>query len=341
MITSRTPFRVSFFGGGTDYPVWFRRNPGAVLSTSIDKYCYITCRYLPPFFEYSSRIVYSKIELVKTPDEIQHPVVREALKYLGIRDGVEIRHGADLPARTGLGSSSTFAVGLIHALHAMQNRMSSKNQLSTEAIHIEQNILRENVGCQDQVISAHGGLNRIDFHSDDSFTVSPVILPPARVREFNDHLLLFFTGFTRLASDIAGEQIENTGRKENELMRMYDMVGKGIDMLVSGAVESFGEMLHEAWTLKRTLSSKVSTPAIDEVYNEARAAGAIGGKLLGAGGGGFMLLFARPADHAAIRQRLSKFLCVPFSFETSGSQIIVYQPDAMGDILQHSNIQNA
>lgn len=328
MITSRAPFRISFFGGGTDYPVWFRKRPGAVLSTSIDKYCYITVRYLPPFFDYSSRIVYSKIELVKTPDEIQHPAVREALKYLGISEGVEIRHGADLPARTGLGSSSTFAVGLMHALHAMKHRMVSHEQLAKEAIHIEQNVLKENVGCQDQVISAFGGFNRIDFHTDDSFAVSPVILPPDRIRDFNDHLLLFFTGFTRTASEIAGEQIGNTHKKEKELARMHEMVGEGVRTLEAGAMAEFGELLHEAWTLKRSLSSKVTTPEIDAVYEAARGVGAIGGKLLGAGGGGFMLIFARPANHAVICARLSKFLRVPFALETSGSQIIVYQPDA-------------
>lgn len=328
MIISRTPFRISFFGGGTDYPVWFKQHSGAVLATSIDKYCYLTCRYLPPFFEHKSRILYSKVEAVKSNSTIEHPVVREALRFLRIGEGVEIHHDADLPARAGMGSSSTFTVGLLNALYAIQHRMSTRQMLAQHAIEIEQKILRENVGCQDQVTSAYGGFNRIDFHPDETFTVNPVILTQERVREFNSHLLLFFTGLTRMASEVAKEQVENTAQKAQALKRMYEMVEKGMAILADNTpLSEFGGLLNEAWSLKRGLSSKITSSSIDEVYAEARAAGAIGGKLLGAGGGGFMLIFADPAHHAAIKQRLHKFLHVPFSLENSGSQIIFYQPD--------------
>lgn len=326
MIISRSPFRISFFGGGTDYPAWFTKRPGAVLATTIDKYAYITCRYLPPFFAHASRIVYSKLELVRSTDEIEHPVVREALKYVGIENGVEIHHDADLPARTGLGSSSTFAVGLLNALCALKEKMCTRLRLAESAIEIEQKILRENVGCQDQVLSAFGGLNRVDFHPDETFTVSPIILSQIRRAELSDHLLLFFTGFTRLASEIAGEQISNIDRKTEELERMYRMVAEGQTILIDGNLRDFGELMHESWMLKRGLSSRVTTAEIDEVYDNARSAGAWGGKLLGAGGGGFMLLFAPPENHAAIKERLHKFLHVPFNLESGGSQIIFYQP---------------
>ncbi|MBI4180198.1 kinase [bacterium] len=328
MIISRTPFRISFFGGGTDYPVWFKHHPGAVLATSIDKYCYLTCRFLPPFFEHKSRILYSKVEAVKSNSTIEHPVVRETLRLLKIDAGVEIHHDADLPARAGMGSSSTFTVGLLNSLYALKHRMSTRQQLAEVAIEIEQKILRENVGCQDQVSSAYGGLNRIDFHPDESFTVTPVILTHDRLREFNQNLMLFFTGQTRMATEVAREQVENTEKKEKTLLRMFGMVEGGISILTTGhPIKEFGEMLHETWMLKKDLSSKITTSTIEEVYAEARAAGALGGKLLGAGGGGFILMFADPSHHAAIRQRLHKFLHVPFSLENSGSQIIFFQPD--------------
>lgn len=329
MIISRSPFRVSFFGGGTDYPSYFRDHPGAVLATTIDRYCYITCRYLPPFFEHRSRVLYSKIELAASNDQIQHPAVRATLKFLEIAEGVEIHHDADLPARAGIGSSSTFCVGLLNALYAMKHRMVTKEQLAHDAIIVEQKMLQENVGCQDQVMSAFGGLNRVEFHPNETFTVTPMILPPKRFASLNDHLMLFFTGFTRNATDIAAEQIQNTARNTATLSRMYAMVGEGVDILGgTGDITAFGELLHEAWMHKRGLSSRVTTSVIDTVYDEARAAGAVGGKLLGAGGGGFMMLFVPPSLQADVKERLKKFLCVPFNLETSGSQIIFYKPDA-------------
>ncbi len=325
MITSRTPLRVSFFGGGTDYPAWYREHGGAVLATSINKYCYISVRRLPPFFEHKSRIVYSKIELVKSVDEIQHPAVRGALKYLKIDDGLEIHVNADLPARTGLGSSSTFTVGLLHALYALQGRMASKAELARDAIHVEQDLLKEAVGAQDQVITAHGGLHRIDFAPDDSFNVAPLILKRERLVSFQAHCMLIFTGFTRIASEVAAEQVQKTPQNRTQLREMYRMVDAATKILTGdGDLAEFGKLLHENWLLKRQLSSRVSTSEIDSIYEAGRSAGAYGGKLLGAGSGGFVLLFARPEDQPRILAKLGKLLHVPFRFETLGSQIMHY-----------------
>ncbi len=325
MIISRTPFRVSFFGGGTDYPAHFVDHGGAVLATTIDKHCYITCRYLPPFFRHKSRIAYSKIELVGDLEQIEHPAVREVLRFMRITEGVEIHHDADLPARTGLGSSSSFTVGLLHALYALRQSMPTKNQLAREAIRIERDVLKENVGSQDQASAAYGGFNKIVFNPDHTLTLAPVILPQERLSRFQDHLMLYFTGFSRTASEIAKEQVENTAAKKAELLRMRRMVDEAVDILSgSGDLGDFGRLLHESWTLKRGLSSRISTPLIDEIYETARSSGALGGKLLGAGGGGFVLLFARPEEQPAIKKRLSKLLLVPFRFESAGSHIIFY-----------------
>lgn len=325
MIISRTPFRISFFGGGTDYPAWYREHGGAVLATSINKYCYISCRHLPPFFDYKSRILYSKIELVKSTAEIQHPAVRAALQFLKIEDGIEIHHDGDLPARTGLGSSSTFTVGLLHALYALRGQMASKMQLARDAIHLEHDLLHETVGAQDQVITAHGGLNRIDFAPDDTFSLSPLILKKDRLVSLQAHCMLIFTGFTRIASEIAAEQVKKTSERKSELGQMYQMVDAATRMLTGdGDLADFGRLLHENWLIKRQLSSRVTTAEIDAIYEAGRQAGALGGKILGAGGGGFLLLFARPEDQARIRGKLDRLLHVPFRFESLGSQIIHY-----------------
>lgn len=332
MIISRTPFRVSFFGGGTDYPVWFQKEGGAVLATTINKYCYVSCRYLPPFFEHKTRIVYSKVEAVRSHQEIEHPAVRAVLQYLKINQGVEIHHDGDLPARTGLGSSSAFTVGLLHALKALKHAMPTKFELAKEAIKVEQGILKENVGCQDQVLSAYGGLSRVDFYPNREIQVTPLILSGRRFGDFQKHLLLFFTGFSRTASEIAKEQITQTKNRKKELQTMYEMVNEGVSLLTSRsshALNNFGMLLNEGWKLKRSLTTKISTPLVDEVYEKARKNGALGGKLLGAGGGGFMLIFAKPEDHPRIRRALRGFLRVPFSFETGGSQIIFYQMDEL------------
>jgi D-glycero-alpha-D-manno-heptose-7-phosphate kinase len=328
MIISRTPFRISFFGGGTDYPVWFREHGGAVLATTIDKYCYISCRYLPPFFDHKTRIAYSKIEHAKTNADIEHPAVRGVLQYLNVSEGVEIHHDGDLPARTGLGSSSSFTVGLLHSLYALRYRMPSKEELARIAIHIEQDVLQEAVGCQDQVMAAHGGLCRVNFFQNGEIGYTPIVMNPERLAQFQDHLLLYFTGFSRTASEIAKEQIERTKQRRVELFAMLQLVQEGISVLVGERdLSEFGELLHEAWMVKRSLTSKITTPLIDEIYETAQRAGALGGKLLGAGGGGFMLLFAKPEIHGQIRSALPGLLEVPFRFEALGSQIVFYQQE--------------
>ncbi len=326
MIISRTPFRISFFGGGTDYPKWYEKNKGAVLATTIDKYCYITCRYLPPFFKHKSRIAYSKIELVKNFNEIDHPSAREVLKFLKIKQGVEIHHDGDLPARTGLGSSSSFTVGLLNALYALKGYMPTKEKLTEEAIYIEQEKCKENVGCQDQALAAHGGFNHIEFGGVNHLNVRRVTLSRDKLIKLQDHLMMFFTGFSRTASQVAKHQIQNIPKKKNELKKIQQMVPEALKILNSKRINNFGKLLHESWMIKRQLSSKITTDYVDEIYQAARIAGALGGKLLGAGGGGFVLIFAEPKHQKKIRQKLKKLLEVPFRFEDLGSQIIFYQP---------------
>lgn len=326
MIITRTPFRISFFGGGTDYPAWYHEHGGAVLATSIDKYCYLSCRYLPPFFEQSYRIVYSRIELTTTIEDIAHPSVRSCLKRLNIRKGIELVHNADLPARTGLGSSSSFTVGLLHALTALRGRMLSQRRLADLAIDVEQNMIGENVGSQDQISAAVGGLNLIRF-SGQGFSINPVPLAPARLAELQDHLMLFFTGVSRTASEIAAHQIRNIPVKRDELTAMHQMVDDAMDILTSNAlITDFGALLHESWMLKRSLSSRVSTELVDDIYARAMANGALGGKLLGAGGGGFVLIFAPPDAQPRIRAALAGLQHVPFAFERGGTQLIFYSP---------------
>lgn len=330
MIISRTPFRVSFFGGGSDYPQWYRQHGGAVLATAIDKYCYISCRRLPPFFDYKHRLVYRKQETVNEIAEIEHPAVRGVFQHMEWSDGVEIHHDGDLPALSGLGSSSAFTVGLINALRAMQGRHISKEELGTLAIHIEQEVIRENVGSQDQISAAYGGFNRIEFRRDGGIEVQPMILPPHRLTAFKQHLMLVFTGFARIASQVAKSKIENLDKRAEQIRRMTAMVDDGVDILAGERpITEFGGLLHEAWTHKRKLSDMVTTTEIDRIYDQARDAGAIGGKLLGAGGGGFMLLFVPPQKQRGVRDRLEKFVHVPFDFEMSGSRIVLYQPDGL------------
>lgn len=324
MIISRTPYRVSFFGGGTDYPDWYRENGGAVLATTIDKYCYINCRYLPPFFEHKYRLVYSQIEHVNDLDEIRHPSIREVLKYLETKQGVEIHHDGDLPSRSGLGSSSSFTVGLLNATYALKGVMPGKAQLAQDAIYVEQKIIKENVGSQDQVMSAFGGFNRVDF-SEDGFQVKPITIDKERLQALQSHLMLFFTGISRTASLIAGEQIRQIPKKQLELVEMYKMVDQGINILNNSSdLLDFGRLLHESWMLKRSLSEKVSTLYIDYIYDQALKAGAIGGKILGAGGGGFILFFIRPELQDNLKAALPGLLNIPFEFENTGSQIVYY-----------------
>lgn len=335
MIITSTPLRISFFGGGTDYPVWYREHGGAVLATTIDKSCYITCRYLPPFFEYHSRISYSKVENVEQNWSIQHPSVRACLQFMQIEDGVEIVHVADLPARTGLGTSSAFTVGLLLGLYALQQRMRDKHSLAADAIHVEQNLIPEAVGSQDQVSAAYGGFNRIDFQTDGSIDVRRVLAPAERLSELQDHLALFFTGFSRTAAEVATEQIRLTPERRRELQLMYEMVAEAESIVASRnrPIRDFGKLLHEAWQVKRTLTSKISNPMIDEIYEAGLGAGALGGKLLGAGGGGFMLFFVPPERREELRARLNKLLCVPICFSTKGSHVVVYEPEKQFDQL--------
>jgi D-glycero-alpha-D-manno-heptose-7-phosphate kinase len=325
MIISRTPYRISFFGGGTDYPAWFRKHGGSVLTTTIDKYCYLTCRYLPPFFEHRIRLVYSKVENCQTVDEIAHPAIREVMRHLTIDRGVEIHHDGDLPARSGMGTSSSFTVGLLHALYALKGHMPSKQQLAAESIEIEQEHLKETVGSQDQVIAAYGGFNHITFLPNGEFSVRPMTLAPERTRELNSHLMLFYTGIKRTSSQIAQSYVNDIEGRRRQLRIMKDLIEESISMLTNGDdIVTFGELLHEAWQAKRSLSSSISNSFVDELYDQALSAGAIGGKLTGAGGGGFMLLFAPPSKQKAIRERLNKLIYVPFKFESSGSHIVFF-----------------
>jgi D-glycero-alpha-D-manno-heptose-7-phosphate kinase len=333
MITTRTPLRISFFGGGTDYPVWYREHGGSVLSTTIDKSCYVTCRWLPPFFEYHSRITYSQFENVSNNQEIRHPAVRGCLQFMGIKEGVEIHHIADLPARTGLGTSSAFSVGLLLGLYALKNQMRDRRSLASDAIYVEQQVIGEAVGSQDQVSAAYGGFNRIDFAPDGAIDVKPMLASASRLTELQRHLVLYFTGFSRTASEIAQEQIKLTPLRERELREMRQMVDEAQEIVMNPRrdLKEFGTLLNDGWNLKRSLTQKISNPHLDEIYDAGRSAGALGGKLLGAGGGGFMLFFVPPERQAAVRARLAKLLCIPFGFSNKGSQIVVYEPEEQYD----------
>lgn len=329
MIISRTPYRMSFFGGGTDYHGWYQEHGGAVLSTSINHYCYLNCRYLPPFFKEKSRIIWSRIEHVMENSEIEHPAVNGVLKYLGIEHGLEIHHTGDLPARSGLGSSSAFTVGLLNAIQALEGQMSSKRELACEAVHVERNVLQENVGVQDQIATAYGGFNKITIQPNGEFNVDPVILRNGRLKELQRHFLLFFTGVSRTASDIAKEQVKATADKKAQLTTMRLLVDDALDVLVNGNdINEFGRLLDETWQLKRSLASGIAPDFVDDIYAKARNAGAIGGKLLGAGGGGFMLFFAPPESHMRIMNALEDLLWVPFEFESTGTSIVYYDQNA-------------
>jgi len=325
MIISKTPFRVSFFGGGTDYPSWYENNGGVVLSTTIDKYCYISVRYLPQFFEHKHRIVYSKIENVKYINKIQHPIVRTLLKLSNIKKGLEIHHDGDLPARSGIGSSSAFTVGMINSLCALKGKIVSKDYLAKQAIFVERHILKENVGSQDQVAVAYGGFNKIVFHDDHNFRVEPITLHKEKIKRLQNYLMLFFTGVSRYSSEIAHEQVKNTNNNKKELSAMAEMTNRAIEILNSNSdIIEFGKLLHESWQLKKRLSERISNSVIDKMYQRALSNGAVGGKILGAGGGGFMLLFVPPEKQNKLRRAFKDFLEVKFAFEKDGSQIIYY-----------------
>ncbi len=325
MIICRTPTRISFFGGGTDYPKWYMDNGGEVLSTSINKYSYITIRHLPKVFDYKFRIRYYKTEETQTVQEIQHPSVRECALFLGLDSGFEIAHNSDLPAGSGLGSSSTFTVGMLHSIYALQNYMPTKRELALNAINVEQNRIGEAVGSQDQVAATWGGFNKISFSAENTFEVDPIIMEKVRLTELQNNLLLCFTGFARSAPPIAAQQINETPSKHVELTEMHQLTQEAFSILRGkGSIDSFGSLLNIQWKIKKSITNKISSPKIDEIYDTGMRNGAIGGKLLGAGGGGFMLFYAPLEKHSQVKTALKDKFFVPFRFENTGSKIVYY-----------------
>lgn len=328
MIISRTPHRISFFGGGTDYPEYYLEHGGKTLGVAINKYSYLNLRKLPPFFNYTHRIVYSKQENVNSVKDIEHPSVRETLNHMNIDYGLSIHHDGDIPARSGMGSSSAFTVGLINSINALQGKMTSKDELTKESIYIEQNLIKENVGSQDQTFAAYGGLNVISFLQNGEISVSPIIMKQKRLLEFQDNIMLFFSGVSRIASEIVTEQIQKTSINVPSLNKMKDLVNDGYDILLNDKnLNEFGELLNYTWHLKKSLSSKVSNSEIDDMYTKAINAGAIGGKLLGAGGGGFMAFYVEKDKQVNVKKALRGYLHIPFNFDFDGSKIVVYEPN--------------
>lgn len=326
MIISKTPFRMSFFGGGTDFPDFYKMYGGSVISTTFDKYCYVNVRHLPRFFDYATELVYSKIERVTDVEEIRHPAVREAMKYLDMHE-LRISYEADLPARSGLGTSSSFAVGLLNSFYALKGRYADKKKLADDAIYLERVLCKEAGGVQDQIAAAYGGFNRIRF-SDSGYCVDPIIVSQERKRLLNDNLLLFFTGISRFSSDIQVDTQKSLKDKTTRLLEMLSLVDQAEQILTSDCdLKEFGRMLHYTWTLKRGISSGISTTSIDVLYGTARNAGAVGGKLLGAGGGGFFLFYVEKEKQKDVIEALSDLLYVPFSFEDKGTRIIHYSPE--------------
>jgi D-glycero-alpha-D-manno-heptose-7-phosphate kinase len=328
MIISRTPFRVSLFGGGTDFPAWYREHGGLVVSATINKYCYLNVRYLPPFFDYKHRIRYAEQEYVGSVDEIKHPSARECIRYMGICEGLEVQHNSDVPAMSGLGSSSAFTVGLLHALCGLRGRIAGKRQLANQAIDVEQNWIRECVGSQDQIAVAFGGVNTITFGPGDEYDVAPVLLGPTALAAMESHLLLCFTGFQRNGTELAADLLRNLPKRNAELADITHIAAQAVDVLEHQPLNmlDLGRLLDAQWHIKQRLSARIATPLIMESYATGMRAGAYGAKLLGAGGGGFMLFLAPPERHAAIREALAKLLFVPFRFEMGGSRIIYYTP---------------
>ena len=327
MIITKTPFRMSFFGGGTDFSGFFNEHGGAVLSTTFDKYAYVTVRNLPPFFEYKTHLTYSKEEKVNSVDEIQHPAIRNAMKWLGM-EKIRMTYEADLPARSGLGTSSSFAVGMLEAFYALKGKYADKKKLSNDAIYLERTLCAEAGGIQDQIAAAFGGFNRIDF-SKDGYTVNPVVMSRERKKELNDNLMLFFTGFSRFSSDIQKGTEKSMKEKTKELLEIYSLVDEAQKILSdnNADLDEFGKLLDYSWNLKRGISEGISTDSIDEQYKKAMDAGALGGKLLGAGGGGFLLFYVPKEKQKSVKNALKDQMQVPFSFENEGTRIIYYAAD--------------
>lgn len=324
MVITKTPFRMSFFGGGTDYSEFYKEHGGSVISTTFDKYCYVSVRHLPRFFEYTNQISYSKIEAVKDINEICHPAVRETMRYLDMRE-LHVGYDADLPARSGLGSSSSFVVGMLNGFYALKGKYADKKKMADDAIYIERVLCNESGGIQDQIAAAFGGFNRINF-SPDGYSVNPVIISNQRKLELEQNLMLFFTGFSRLSSDIASEQKAETKNRIEPLKEMLAIVDEAEKYLADSHsnMKEFGRLLDYTWFLKRGITSKISNDSIDCIYKTAKKAGAIGGKLLGAGGGGFILFYVEREYQKQVRNALNNLLYVPFKFEQEGSKVMYY-----------------
>lgn len=328
MIITKTPFRMSFFGGGTDMEEYFRENKGAVISTTIDKFCYVNVRHLPPFFDYSTELSYSKTERVKNIEEIEHPAIKNAMKMLDMHD-IRLTYEADLPARSGLGTSSSFAVGMLNAFYALKGKYANKRKLADEAIDLERNLCQEAGGWQDQIAASFGGLNRIDFDKN-GYTVKPIIISNERKKKLNDNILMFFTGFTRFSSDIQRANGKmSIEEKKNNLIKMYEMVDEAEKILTDSSrnLDEFGILLNKSWQLKRQTGKAISNSAIDELYDKGIKAGALGGKLLGAGGGGFLIFYVQPEYQVNVKKAMKDLLYIPFEFETEGTTVIYYDPE--------------
>ena len=328
MIITKTPFRMSFFGGGTDMEEYFKENGGAVLSTTFDKYCYVNVRHLPRFFDYSTELSYSKTERVTDVNDIQHPAIRNAMKMLDMRE-IRLTYEADLPARSGLGTSSSFAVGMLNAFYALKGKYADKKKLADEAIYLERVLCDEAGGWQDQIAASFGGFNRINFNAD-GYEVLPVIISPERKRRLNDNLLMFFTGFTRFSSDVQKKnKVGENEDKKARLKKMYELVDEAEAVLTdkNGDLDDFGILLDTTWRLKKGTGSAVSTGSIDELYEKGMQAGALGGKLLGAGGGGFLVFYVQPEKQEAVRAAMKDLMYIPFKFEDGGTQVIYYGPE--------------
>lgn len=331
MIITQTPFRMSFFGGGTDFVPFYKEHGGAVISTTFDKYCYVTVRHLPRFFDYTTHLTYSRTEQVSSVDDIEHPAIRNAMKFLDMHN-IRLTYESDLPARSGLGTSSSFAVGMLEAFYALKGKYVDKRKLADDAIYLERTLCAEAGGVQDQIAASFGGFNRIDF-TRDGYTVNPVIISPERKTTLNDHLMLFFTGFSRFSSDIQKGTGTAMRNKTEELLEMLDLVDEAHRVLTDKTrdLDDFGRLLDRSWHIKRGISSGISTDSIDEQYETALAAGALGGKLLGAGGGGFLLFYVPSDKQTAVRKALAKQMYVPFRFENEGTKVIFYSPETLGE----------
>ena len=328
MIITKTPFRMSFFGGGTDMESFFREYGGAVLSTTFDKYCYVTVRHLPRFFDYKTELAYSKMERVTSVDEIEHPAVRSAMKLLDMHE-IRLTYEADLPARSGLGTSSSFAVGMLNAFHCLKGKYADKKKLADQAIYLERVLCKEAGGWQDQIAAAFGGMNRIEFNKDGTYDVKPIIIHPDRKKELNDNLLMFFTGFTRFSSEMQKANQAGYDEKIKQLQQMYALVDEAEAVLEDkqSDLDDFGRLLDKTWKLKRQTGGAITTDSIDGLYERGISAGALGGKLLGAGGGGFLVFYVQPEKREAVMTKMKDLLYVPFRFEDAGTQVIHYTPE--------------